>query len=432
MENKEFIDYGIVKSRPARWFLSVTWIAFLFVVIVGLKPFATRSGIDDLAENTGIYWARQLVEVGLALAVALTTFFRSGDELRKLPFPVPWPILLVITWCGLSLLGSPVPLIGFRRLALTALVIFTIFTVVEGLGHWYSLRLFGLCLALMVIVSVAAGPIVPNAVHLSAESDVKLVGAWRGIFYHKNHAGLVAALCIITSFFLWRMGQGRAWIVGVVFGIILLVMSRSKTSLILCIPALIAGLYLGKLKAARQKFRAILMLLTGVLLILILATILIAMGDKIMALLDDPTAFTGRMTIWRVLWEVISEHPFSGIGYASIYDTGIRPSTMSSSVAWLSTNAHGHNGYLDIMASTGIIGCIMAIFAFIISPFLQITRSEFSRPQVTAGLLYATLCFVTFHNLFETSLLERVRPAWVAQLMVCAIALAISRNSKRG
>jgi O-antigen ligase len=431
MANSDIFDSGIVKSRLARFLLLCTWISFLFVAIVGLKPFASRMGIDHLADTTGIDWTRQLAQVGLALSIALVTFFRSADDLRKLPQLIPWPIILVLAWCGLTLFWSPVPFIAFRRLGLTSLVIFAIFAAVQGLGPWPALRLFGFCIAALVFVSVLASPVVPNAVHLPGEQDVKIIGAWRGIFYHKNHSGLIAALCVIISFFLWRMGQGRGWLVAMVPGITLLVMSRSKTSLILCLPALITGLYLGRLKAARRGLRALFTLLTGVMLISIFTLMLFAMSDRIAVLLDDPTAFTGRMTIWKNLWSMIVKSPFGGVGFGSIYHTGIRTTINNPAVAWLSLNTHGHNGYLDIMASTGITGCILALFAFLVNPLLQITRSELIYPQVTAGLLYAILSFLIFHELLETSLLERARPAWVALLVVCAIAQAISRKSTR-
>ena len=432
MVNNDFGDYGIVRSRLWRFFLGFAWIAFLYVAAVGLEPFAPRHIIDYMVDTdtSGSDWTRQFIIVGLAMSIVLITFFRSSDNLRKLPQITTWPILILFAWCGLTLFWSPVPLIGLRRLALTTIVTFSVFAVIQGLGPSLALRLFAFCLAALVILSLAAVPFVSNAVHLPGESDVNLVGAWRGIFYHKNHSGLASALCVITSFFLWRMGKGHTWLAAMAAGMILLVMSRSKTSLILCIPSIIAGIYLGRLKAARQGFRALLILLTGIMLISIFTLLLFTMSERIIELFEDPTAFTGRMTIWKALWRVIVENPFGGIGFGSIYHTGIRNSFIKPSFAWLSLNAHGHNGYLDIMASTGLTGCILAIIAFVVNPFLQIMRSELVRPQVTAGLLYAIFSFTIFHDLLETSLLERARPAWVALLVVCAVARVISQQKE--
>ena len=121
-----------------------------------------------------------------------------------------------------------------------------------------------------------------------------------------------------------------------------------------------------------------------------------------------------------------------GVGYGSIYKTGIRTVIYNPTVTWLSYSVHGHNGYLDVLASTGIIGCFLTVFAFLITPFLQITRWAHSSFQIMAELMYAILAFLIFHELLETSLLDRTRSAWIAFLFVYAVAEAILIYSKRG
>ena len=431
MENDYFADTGIVKNRVHRYILSFAWIAFLYVSMVGLKPFAPRIGIDIRVDTSEVDWTLQFTQVALASIIILVTYLRNSYCLQKLPNIAHWHILIVLTWCGITLFWSPVPLIGFRRLALTSLFIFAVFSVVQGLGAWHALHLFALCIAILVVVSVVAGPVIPNAIHHTGERDINIIGAWRGIFYHKNHSGLVAALCVISSFFMWRMRQGHSWLIAFTAGIILLILSRSKTSIILCFPALISGLYLGKLKTAGRELFILFMIFTTIGFVSFFSILLFTMGDKITIVLNDPTAFTGRMTIWKALWEVILNNPFSGVGFGSLYHTGIHTANINSAIALISQNNHGHNGYLDIMASTGVTGCLLALFAFVIKPYLMITNSEFKSPWTMAPLLYGILIFLILHEMLETSMLDRGRPAWVALLLVCAISHAFSRRSKK-
>ena len=432
MENNGFDDSGLVKNPLARGLLSFSWISFLFISFGGLKSFAFRTGFDGVSDVAEIGWTSQIIIVGLGCLVILVTILYMYGDFGKVRRILPFPIFLVFVWCVLTLFGSSVPFIGLRRLILTMLVALSVFSVVQGLGPWSALRLFALCIAILTVVSVLACLTLPSAVHPPTEHNVNLIGAWRGIFFHKNHAGLAAALCVLFSFFFWRMKQGQVWLAVAIAGIILLVMSRSKTSLILCLPSLLSGVYLGKLKGARRDIRAIVTLFTAIGLITIITMTLIIAGDKISAILDDPTAFTGRMTLWKSLWSTIVENPFMGVGYGSIYKTGIRTVIYNPTVTWLSYSVHGHNGYLDVLASTGIIGCFLTVFAFLITPFLQITRWAHSSFQIMAELMYAILAFLIFHELLETSLLDRTRSAWIAFLFVYAVAEAILIYSKRG
>jgi exopolysaccharide production protein ExoQ len=425
MANKETPSPYGAQSRPLQRLLPFAFFAFLFVTFVGLTPFAGHTQLDDLSETGEGDIVRQLTFIGLALLITYRTFFRRKSDLRMLPRLLPGPILLVLAWCAVTLLWSQVPLIGLRRLGLTALIIFTAFVFVQGLGSFRSLRLLALCLAAFVLASLVSGPLVPNAVHLAGERDMALIGAWRGIFPHKNHAGLAAALCVIMGFFLWRSERRTLWALAMAGGTALLILSKSKTSLGLLVPATFIGFYF-ELYFKRPHLRHLLQILLFAFLgVLGMAALLFF--DSISELFEDPDNFTGRVVIWTTLSMMIADHPLGGVGFGSIYEVGTDSPLLDYAAGWLSILAHGHNGYLDIAASTGFVGLLLCLFAFIVRPLQLIARSRGLHPKM-AGLMIACITFIVFHNFLESTLVNKERSAWVLLLIICAAAQAGSRK----
>lgn len=427
MVNKHAYSPYAARSQSGQRLLPLAFIAFLFVSFVGLTPFAEHTQLDDLSETGEGNIVRQLIYISLALLVSYLTFFRCKSDVRTLPRLIPGPIILVLVWCAITLIWSPVPSIGFRRLGLTALIIFMTFAFVKGLGPWRALQLMAFCLTAFVMTSLISGPIVPNAVHLYGEREISIVGAWRGIFYHKNHAGMAAALSVIAGFFLWRNERRKIWLIAIIGGIALLILSKSKTSLGLVIPSIIIGYYFEQYKKAKNS--KYLLFLLPFLVLVYTGISLLPLNDQIEEIFGDPDSFTGRVAIWETLFMVINDYPIGGIGFSSLYQVGADTPLMNYASGWVSDLPHGHNGYLDTLATTGIIGFLLSLFAFLFRPLRQIAQTKKMPPKIS-GLILSLISFVIFHNFMESSLLSRDKSLWVALMVVCAIVQEFQVKSK--
>lgn len=438
MEDRGAEDLGFVRGPMARPLLSLVFGAFVTVSFIGLRPFAARLPASALVDFSAADRFRPFAVVGLAATMLAVFVLADNRSLGKLPRLVPWPILLVLAWCGLTLFWSPVPFIGLKRLALTAVAILAVFTAVYGLGPMPAIRLFASCLAVFVAVSLLAGPFVANAKHLVGEQDAALVGAWRGVFYHKNHAGAVSALCVVLNYFLWRNDRRKLRLLAVAGGLALLVLSRSKSSMILCLPALAVGLYFGRLRASSRRVRVLLTVLAGTTAATAITIAYITLSDHAATVLSDPESFTGRVLIWRALLMVSAENPWGGVGFGSLYQTGGTSHLIHvvggsfatrDATAWLAVNAHGHNGYLDLLASIGVIGFSMAVSVFLVMPWRQILCVSGIRPDVV-GLSVACIALIGAHNLAESSFLDKDNRIWVS--LVAVLAFVHASASKRG
>lgn len=99
---------------------------------------------------------------------------------------------------------------------------------------------------------------------------------------------------------------------------------------------------------------------------------------------------SGRIAMWAQAWQIIEEHPFSGVGlgnFAYYLDPTIE----------LRNPVYAHNIFLDFGSELGIFA-IFLLFMLILSPI----ASYYSRPTKLKFAL--ATCFVVFfvHSLFET------------------------------
>jgi O-antigen ligase len=84
---------------------------------------------------------------------------------------------------------------------------------------------------------------------------------------------------------------------------------------------------------------------------------------------------------------------------------------------WLLTVAHSHNGYLEVLVTTGFVGLSLCVVAFLFVPLRRLLRSNIPN----GALIFSVLVYCVALNLTETALLERDRPEWVVLLLAVAL-----------
>ncbi|MDD4910669.1 MAG: O-antigen ligase family protein [Sideroxydans sp.] len=402
--------------------IEFAFIAFLVIAFVGLTPFAAREALQDIVDTAGeVDILRQVITISISL---LIIFSGLRGQSRSLVEIIGIPVLLILAWSAITLFWSPVPWIGLRRLALAGVVIATIFVAVDAMGVGRALHLFAFALLGFVMVSLASGMIVTNAVHQADDFEASVAGAWRGVFAHKNQAGFIAATQIIMAYYFWQIQKNRIWLLAIISGILLVLLSHSKTPFGLLIPAVLAGILLSRLTLhpSRGSLFAVAALLFAFSLIVVGAIV----SDDLFALLQNPDSFTGRAEIWMALLSLIHDHLLFGVGYGSLYSVSIYTPLLDYAPSWVLMLTQGHNGYLDIIATLGLAGFSLFIFVFLANPMsrlLQIKRANIHM----LGMLYSLLIFVFLHNLLESSFLDKAQIPWVVLLIVFAGVRNLSR-----
>jgi exopolysaccharide production protein ExoQ len=407
-------------------FAELSFVAFLLLIFVTLKPFAIRDmsllPLGDSGTGAGDAW-RQVCYLCVFSAIALSAYMSKGARIFAC---MSLLLALLLGWCLISGLWAQTPDIAFRRAGLEIVIALSAALGVQTVGPERSFTLLRYMLGAILVVNFVSIALVHQAVHLSDESDRQLVGNWRGLYYHKNIAGAVSAITAILFFF--RALDTRRALPWLVFAaaVAFTVMTRSKTSIALLPVAVLAGVVFRA--SRRHTLERWIVLTAGACLAALAATAMTFELHNIERLISDPTELTGRVAIWQAEFSFIRDHPLLGAGFGSFADTGaLSPLYNYVADKWVQGEAHGHNAYLQLLVTIGGIGFVLAMLALIVGPGLAFRRIEGARDVSFFAPLFAIYVFELFHNAVESDFLEGEGPAWVTFLILLS-CLQAQRN----
>jgi O-antigen ligase len=328
-----------------------------------------------------------------------------------------WPLVLFTFLPLVSTLWSQAPDTTLRRAV--ALILTSTFAVF--LAARFNMRsvfsLLAISFGIFVVIGVLAAAVPGEGITPSGP----YAGAWRGFTGQKNSFGRVLGLAVAllpvgAAFGLVRRRKSVV-LVGVL-AVILLVLSRSATSLVAalgCVPAATV-LYTclgGKLGGIRLRPELgipflLIMVITGVLVISMGWTVLLE------GLGRDPT-LTGRTDLWHWALSVNKARFWLGSGYKAFWisentkyffeafywhmdSEGNRSDTYSGPT-------HAHSGYIDVRLELGIVGTcflVMTVVGALIS-----MRYNFTCGSSSPGFVLATtLSFQLILSITEAGFLQ--------------------------
>lgn len=182
-------------------------------------------------------------------------------------------------------------------------------------------------------------------------------GAWRGLWMEKNALGGLMALgfCLLSAAALLNPQRARLWWPFAGLALVLVLMSTSKTSLASLMVGGAALVFV--LIARRSPAAGAAITWTGVTGVVLLGGFVLVASDVFFALLGKDATLTGRTEIWSAAMRQIEQRPWTGYGYAAVWDnkSGWGP------FAWITKDAgfqahHAHNSWIEQWLGLGIIG----------------------------------------------------------------------------
>jgi O-antigen ligase len=385
------------RDTVPRWSQALAQIAFVLLVVLALAgPWMTDQADDRL---------KLIREAGYA-----SVFIFSLVAIRPWQSPerllvVPWPLLLALGWCWLSLVWAIDPEVGLRRLVLTTIVLWSLFALVREVGFERSITILRALLALLLVVNFVVALAYPT-VGIHGTSEPSLTGAWRGIMEQKNWAGLACAMTILIFVFNAARVNIAARISVIAAAALFLVLTDSKTSMGVGAAALLVGGLFAWL-ATRGEQRQLAAPGWAWVALALLAAISFSMAvypQAYLQLVSDPAGFTGRTQIWSALIKAYADRPLLGVGYGSLWDLGPDGPIAHYARGWILEQSQGHNGYLDLLAQIGAPGTLLVLFATLAWPFQRLLRGG-DHPTRVLGA--AMLVFCLGHNFTESTLFDR-------------------------
>ena len=337
-------------------------------------------------------------------------------------------------WALLSVLWSPLPEVTLKRtIQLVGLVLVGTCLVLPQLRPNHLIRTLCTSLTVLLFISFLAVLFIP---HIAI--DTQLDNGWRGILWHKNLLGMAA--CFTTLMWLYR-GLARdtsayVALLGGTFTLLMLLMSRSLTSLITCLLGCLVYLFLRRhyIGGTQQRLLSLLylliVLLAGGLIFFTISGRLPAPRDlltPLIILLGKSSDMTGRTDIWQLVLLQVYQNPLQGIGYGTFWLGAGSPSQYIIDIlGWVPL--HAHNGYIDILNELGFIGLglflgLLVWHTIMLTQLMRVDReqaalhgafflmflvSNFSETQFLQGVNFQNCLFI-FSVLLVSSLLIKHR-----------------------
>jgi O-antigen ligase len=357
---------------------------------------------------------RQLSYAALILSVI------SGILLRKDSIGIfkvfPLPIVILLSWCALSLLWSPYFFLSLQHISLTVMVTCISFICVGNLGARKSIFIIRVLLAIGVainFVTVFATPTI--GVHDYGVPYAR--EQWRGFMSHKNIAGSYSAIAAI--FFILNTSYYSKFIRYALFTMagascLFLFFSQSRTSMIGLAAALAVGgtisLYSKAIARIMHGHHRDTIKKLAIFICFSSAIILIYLTVNKSILLEitrDPEFLSKRSQIWQPVLESYFDKPIFGAGYGAYWiEKGKNASTMIAEEGnFFSGVNQAHNGYLDLAVQVGIIGLLISLVSVIFWPISVSGKLLPERSSLVSLCLGMTTFFIV-NNTTESSLFE--------------------------
>lgn len=194
-------------------------------------------------------------------------------------------------------------------------------------------------------------------------------GAWSGIFWHKNHMGIIVAfiniIFLLKTIEVFRTSKTVLlfWGSAYLYSLFFLIKTDSVGAYLstIFVYGVLAILFIWvkvrhALKAKHYLLFASVVLLVTLLLLLNL--------DTFFGLFNRQTNLTGRVPLWTYLFQgYFSKKPILGYGFNAFWYIGAHQMDIQQVVGYANSIIISDNGFIDILISNGIIGfSLFALF----------------------------------------------------------------------
>jgi len=422
-------------TRSNFYAVSLFFLVAFIIVQIRYGAAASIESRDELAaavaDGAGGDRLRQLFYFAIFFLVGWITLSKSRP-LAIIPISIPYN--LACGWCLISFLWAIDPGISFRRAVGMYIILIAVAWCVQELGANKTVRVLYALLAsliLMSIISVALSglSIFSFSVHPADEIDAALVGAWKGVFLHKNVAG---AVMVHSSIFFFHhvLNRGRKidWLF-LFLSLVFLYFTKSKTSLGWCFFVLMAGYAFRFLAIRGASIIFAALFLSAVVFVGIFAA---ADWDNVVRYLTTPTNLSGRVGIWLSVLPFIEGNPWLGSGYGSFWAIGYTSPIFELAIEdYIAAVGHSHSGYVEVLLTTGVIGFGLAVFSLIIWPFYRFMTARLADAQL-AAMFFSIWLFGILQNFTESQFFSPDKQSWI--FVVIAIMVMHNRfvASKKG
>lgn len=250
-------------------------------------------------------------------------------------------------------------------------------------------------------------------------------GAWKGVYGHKNGLGSMMVLSALTFFALPKENSNLYKWGGLSFSLVLMLLSTSKTSLVLSILLILLMMFYKNYRW--QGKISVIFIDIGILILGCVALLIFTYWVELLTGLGRDPTLTGRTPLWGAALARLMERPLLGYGYAAFWAPKSKYAIEAGHAigsGWVPP--HAHNGLIDLLLDVGFIGLSFFLMSYFTTFAQALKRAYASRnPEDLWPLAY--LSFLAMNNVTESYLMHLANVYWVLFLTVI---FTINQKSK--
>ncbi len=385
---------------------------YLFFALFGTAlPFQEQTGLpeDGATENL----VNQIVYTTLFALSFIGLLPRRSQAIEILKQEKYLGLFLL--WSLLSISWSDFPYQSFKRwIQISGMVIVFVSALLyieseeESLGYVRAILIAYIPLSLLSVL------LVPGATQWKFP-------AWRGLASHKNLLGQISLLSLVIwalAAFQQDLKRKMLALLYCGFSLVLLIGSRSIASAMTCgIMVIIAGIYYTEKTLVRPivgRFFSPILLFLCIAPPFFFLSIAPDTIDSLFGYFGKDLSLTGRVDIWSTMLDEAREHWIAGCGFDGFWVVNSPAMTwIQQELDWTVPTAH--QGYLEILNETGIIG--LSLFLFLTISYLKKCMTD-ETPHPLAWIFITVLILN-----FSESTLFRLHDASGALFLFSYLAL---------
>jgi len=331
-----------------------------------------RSGTRDPSELGTSNVVNQIVFSTLFLTAVFSLIPKTNQLMtliKKEKF-----LILFLLWCTLSLFWAEDSFVVFKRLFqfYTGIIVcFSFLLHADSIDD--ALPTIKVFFSIFMVISLISIYTIPGAISRQFHE-------WQGLANNKNQLGknsLISAVLWIYALSKDKSAKLQLYnLFMLMVSLFLLVGANSITS----VSAFLFIILVWVLFVVDKLFQPLGIRRTMTWLFLICAGFLAVFSyfyaqeiiASIFALAGKNLTLTGRTDIWAMIMEEVNKHVLLGVGYKGFWIT-TSPKILKIYETYIWLPRQSHNGYIDTLNETGIIGLI-SFFAVVINYFVNLVR----------------------------------------------------------
>lgn len=307
-------------------------------------------------------------------------------------------LMFLIGLAIFSITWSSVPAIAFRKvISLLGATLFAIY-----LASRYSfpeqLKIYSWTFGIALFFSYLFALALPQYGVMNTDA---IVGAWQGIFPHKNGLGETMSMGFIAFYFSSLVNYQRKLFFQIccLLTVILIYFGQSATALMSVLFIFLISQGLKRLSLQSKK--SVLLILLFLIFTCFLLFLFLVNFNTFLSVNGKDVTLSGRTELWDTLWQFIQEKPWLGYGYGSFFSGESREANLLWQIHdW--APVHSHNGYVQLWLNLGLIGLIVFILGYLSCLFNSLYQYLLFK-DLKMLWIFLFLIYTVFLNFTEVS-----------------------------